>query len=125
VVIAWAPPTFLALSLAVAALMVLSLLVTATGTARFAVAMGSDANIGYAVGGVFDLARAFLLAAVIALWFWRSFGFAAIFGIAWLGSVTISWLATHATVSAAVSGRWRSAALPRPSWLDSSNRSPL
>ena len=105
-------PTFLALSLAVVAFMVLSLLVTATGTARFAVAMGYDANIGYAVGGVFDLAKAFMLAAVMALWFRRSFGFAAIFGIAWAALVTFSWLATHATVSTAIaaierSGTWK------------------
>ena len=105
-------PMFLTLSLVVAAVMVLSLLVTATGTARFAVAMGYDANVGYAVGGVFDLAKAFLLAAVIALWFRRPFGFAAIFGIAWAGLVTFSWLATHATVSTAIaaierSGTWK------------------
>ena len=48
--------------------MVLSLLVTATGTARFAVAMGYDANVGYAVGGVLTL-PGFPFAAVIALWF--------------------------------------------------------
>jgi hypothetical protein len=34
---------------------VLSLLVTATGTARFMVAMGYDARVGYAVGAIFAL----------------------------------------------------------------------
>jgi hypothetical protein len=54
--------------------MVLSLLVTATGTARFAVAIGYDATVGYAVGGVFDLAKGCLLVTVFALWVRRSFG---------------------------------------------------
>lgn len=76
-------PTFLALSLVVAALMVLSLLVTATGTARFAVAMGYDANVGYAVGAVLDIAKAILPLAVFALWVRRSFGLAVVVGIAW------------------------------------------
>jgi hypothetical protein len=43
-------PTIIGLILVVIAFMVLSLLVTATGTARFAVSMGYDASVGYAVG---------------------------------------------------------------------------
>jgi hypothetical protein len=39
------------MALVVAGMMGLSLLATATGTARFAVAMGHDARIGYVVGG--------------------------------------------------------------------------
>jgi hypothetical protein len=38
----------------------LSLGVTATGTARFVTGLGYDANVGYAVGAVFDLAKALL-----------------------------------------------------------------
>ena len=44
----------------VLAFMGLSLAITATGTARFAVAMGYRAEVGYAVGIVFDLAKAVL-----------------------------------------------------------------
>ena len=42
----------------VLAFMGLSLAITATGTARFAVAMGYRAEVGYAVGAVFDFAKA-------------------------------------------------------------------
>ena len=41
----------------VLAFMGLSLAITATGTARFAVAMGYRAEVGYVVGGVFDLLK--------------------------------------------------------------------
>ena len=44
----------------VLAFMGLSLAITATGTTRFAVAMGYRAEVGYAVGGVFDVAKALL-----------------------------------------------------------------
>ena len=54
-----------------------SCFVTATGTARFAVAMGYDVEVGYAVGGVFDLAKSFLLVALLALWGRRSLALAA------------------------------------------------
>jgi len=92
--------------------MVLSLLVTATGTARFAVAMGYEANVGYAVGVVLDIAKAILPVAVFALWVRRSFGLAVVIGIAWGCLVIFSWLATHATVSTAIaaierSGTWK------------------
>ena len=50
-------PTIAGLLLVVTAFMVLSLFVTATGTARFAVAMGYDAWIGYVVGAVFEIAK--------------------------------------------------------------------
>jgi hypothetical protein len=83
--------------------MVLSLLVTATGTARFAVAMGYDANVGYAAGAIFDLGKGLLLVAVIALWARGALGISAVLGIAWLCLVVFSWLATHATVSTAIS----------------------
>ena len=42
----------------VLAFMGLSLAITATGTARLAAAMGYRAEVGYAVGGVFDVAKA-------------------------------------------------------------------
>jgi hypothetical protein len=105
-------PALVALSLVVFAFMALSPLVTATGTARFAVAMGYDARVGYEVGAVFDLAKGFLPMALLALWARRSLGLATVFAIAWGGLVTFSWLATHATVSTAIgaierSGTWK------------------
>ena len=45
----------------VLAFMGLSLAITATGTARFAVAMRYPREVGYAVGAVFDFAKALLL----------------------------------------------------------------
>ena len=104
--------TLITLSIVVACFMALSLLVTATGTARFAVAMGYDATVGYAVGGVFDLAKACVLMTVFALWVRRSFGLAVVIGIAWGCLVIFSWLATHATVSTAIAaiergGTWK------------------
>jgi hypothetical protein len=122
-------PTLLAMYVVVGAFMLLSLAVTVTGTARFAEAMGYNAKVGYAVGGIFDLAKALLLMALLALWSRRSLGLAAVFAIAWGGLVTFSWLATHATVStasapsnAAALGRWRCGRIPRPSslrWINS------
>ena len=105
-------PTLVGLCVIVVAFMVLSLLVTATGTARFAVAMGYDANVGYAVGAVLDIAKAILPVAVFALWVRRSFGLAVVIGIAWGCLVIFSSLATHATVSTAIaaierSGTWK------------------
>ena len=47
--------------------MALSLCVTATGTARFA-SMGYDANVGYAVGAIFDIAKGVLPMGLPALW---------------------------------------------------------
>jgi hypothetical protein len=105
-------PTLAGLCVVVVAFMVLSLLVTATGTARFAVAMGYEATVGYAVGVVLDIAKAILPVAVFALWVRRSFGLAVVIGIAWGCVVIFSWLATHATVSTAIaaierSGTWK------------------
>ena len=105
-------PSLVGLGLVVVAFMALSLVVTATGTARFAVAMGYDANVGYAVGGIFDFAKGILLVAVVALWARGSLGIATVLGLAWICLVTFSWLATHATVSTAISsiertGTWK------------------
>jgi hypothetical protein len=105
-------PTLAGLCVVVVAFKVLSLLGTATGTARFFVAMGYDIEVGNAVGGVLDLAKSFLLVALLALWGRRSLGLAAVFGIAWGCLATFSWLATHATVSTAIaaierSGTWK------------------
>jgi hypothetical protein len=105
-------PTLVAMYVVVGAFMLLSLAVTATGTARFAEAMGYDAKVGYTVGSIFDLAKALLLMALLALWGRRSLGLAAVFAIAWGGLVTFSWLATHATVSTAIgaierNGTWK------------------
>jgi hypothetical protein len=60
-------PTLVAMCMVIAAFMALSLAVTAIGTGRFAVAMGYDVKAGYAVGGVFDLAKGFLLMILLAL----------------------------------------------------------
>ena len=92
--------------------MVLSLVVTATGTARFATSMGYDATAGYAVGAVFDIAKGILPVGVLALLARRAFGTAALLGIAWICLVTFGCLATHATVSTAISsiertGTWQ------------------
>ena len=105
-------PTIAGLGLVVVAFMVLSLLVTATGTARFAVAMGYDARAGYAVGVIFDIAKGILPVALLALLALRAFGSACLLGAAWICLVTFSWLATHATVSTAISsiertGTWK------------------
>jgi hypothetical protein len=102
----------LAVGAIVLAFMVLSLAITATGTARFAMAMGCRAEVGYAVGTVFDLAKALLPIALLILVARRAFFFFVIIGVAWLGLVTYSALATHATVSAAIgaierSGSWK------------------
>ncbi len=96
----------------VLAFMGLSLAITATGTARFAVAMGYRAEVGYAVGAIFDFAKALLPVALLALVARRAFVFVVIIGSAWIGLVTYSALATHATVSTAIaaierSGSWK------------------
>ena len=85
---------------------------TATGTARFAVGMGYDASIGYAVGAIFDIAKGILPVALLALLARRAFGTAALLGAAWICLVAFSCLATHATVSTAISsiertGTWK------------------
>jgi len=105
-------PTLVGLGLVVVAFMVLSLLVTATGTARFAVGMGYDAGVGYVVGVIFDIAKDVLLVALLALWTRRALGIATVLGIAWICLVVFSCLATHATVSTAISaiertGTWK------------------
>ena len=105
-------PTIIGLLLVVVSFMVLSLLVTATGTARFAVSMGYDAGVGYAVGAVFDVAKGMLLVGVVALWGRGALGVSAVFAIGWICLVTFSWLATHATVSTAIAsiertGTWK------------------
>jgi hypothetical protein len=92
--------------------MVLSLFVTATGTARFAVAMGYDRWIGYVVGVAFELAKEVLPVVWLALLAQRAFAFAGALGLAWLLLVTFSCLATHATVGTAISsiertGTWK------------------
>jgi len=105
-------PTIIGLILVVIAFMGLSLLVTATGTARFARGMGYDANVGYAVGAVFDVAKGMLLVGVVALWGRGALGLSGVFGIGWICLVAFSCLATHATVGAAISstertGTWK------------------
>ena len=67
--------------------------------------------MGYAVGAVFDFAKALLPVALLSP-ARRAFLFFVIIGFAWLGLVTYSALATHATVSTAIaaierSGSWK------------------
>jgi len=102
----------IALALLVAAFMALSLLVTATGTARFAASMGYDAIVGYAVGAIFDIAKGVLPAGVLALLARRALGSAVLLGVAWICLLIFSCLATHATVTTAISaiertGTWK------------------
>src|SRR5262249_33611610 len=96
-------PSIVGLAVVVVSFMALSLLVTATGTARFAVAMGYDAKVGYAVGAAFDIAKGILPVVLPGLLAQRAFGAAMFIGIAWLCLVTFSCLATHATVGTAIS----------------------
>jgi hypothetical protein len=96
----------------VLAFMALSLAITAIGTARFAVAMAYPAEVGYAIGAVFDLAKALLPVALLMLLARRAVVLFAIIGVAWVGLVTYSSLATHATVSSAIAaiernGTWK------------------
>ena len=100
------------LVLIVISFMALSLAVTATGTARFAVALGYPASIGYVVGAVFDFAKAVLPVALLLLLMRRAVMSFVLIGIAWLGLVTYSSLATHATVGMAIAsiertGTWK------------------
>ena len=94
------------------AFVALSLLLTATGTARFAVSMGYYAGVGYAVGTILDLAKALLPDWLRDLWSRRALCSAGLLGMAWICLVTFSGLATHATVSTAISaiertGTWK------------------
>src|SRR6476620_4740973 len=84
--------------------MVLSLGVTATGTARFAVAMGCDARLGYAVGVIFDIAKSVLPVSLLALLARRAFGSVVSLGAVWICLLSYSCLATHSTVGMAISG---------------------
>ena len=96
----------------VLAFMGLSLAITANGTARFAIAMGYRPEVGYAVGAVFDFAKALLPVTLLLLISRRAFFFFVIIRCAWLGLVAYSALATHATVSTAIAdiertGSWK------------------
>ena len=92
--------------------MVLSLFLTATGTAHFAVSMGYYAGVGFAVGAILDLAKVFLPDWLRDLCLRRALWSAGLLGIAWICLVTFSVLATHSTVSTAISaiertGTWK------------------
>ena len=99
-----------ALGAIVLAFIGLSLAITATGTARFAMAMGYPAEVGYVVGAIFDFAKDLLPIALLMLLTRRAYFFFAIIGSAWLGLATYSCLATHATVSTAIAAIGRSGA---------------
>ena len=115
-------PTIAGLVLVVVAFMVLSLLVTATGTARFAVAMGYDARIGYVVGAAFEFAKEVLPVALLALLAQRAFGAAASSaspGSAWWPSAALQRTRRSAPPSPRSSGpapgRWKYGGIPRRS----------
>jgi hypothetical protein len=102
----------LGLGAVVVAMMVLSLCVTATGTARFMAPMGYDIRVGYGVGAILELAKDLVPMALLALWMQRAHGLAVALGAAWICSATFSCLATHSTVVTAVSsvermGTWK------------------
>jgi len=103
-------PTIIAVAIVVFAFMGLSLAITATGTARFAAAMGYSPSVGYIVGAIFDIAKDILLVAVLALWKRRALVISAIIGLAWIGLVAYSVLATPATITTAISAIERSGA---------------
>jgi hypothetical protein len=92
--------------------MVLSLFVTATGTSRFAVALGYDARIRYVVGAVFEITKEVLPLVLFALLYQRAVGTTLMLGTAWICLVVFSCLATNATVGSAISsiertGTWK------------------
>jgi hypothetical protein len=86
----------------VLAFMAISLAITTVGTARFATALGYPAATGYAVGTILDLGKAILLVGVLMLFARRAFLLSAVLGLAWVGLVTFTALATSATVGAAI-----------------------
>src|SRR5215467_10721309 len=92
--------------------MALALCVTAIGTSRFVESMGFDMKVGYGVGAAFELAKDVLPIYVPILWTWRACGRALALGAAWVIFTTLSWLATDATVTTAISsiertGTWK------------------
>jgi hypothetical protein len=91
----------------VVAFFLLGLCVTAGGTARFAVALGYGETAGYAVGCVLELGKTVFLVMAMRLWDTRAYLLALAIGIAWLGLLAYSLLATHATVSTAIASRER------------------
>ena len=60
-------PTIIAVAIVVFAFMGLSLVITATGAARFAAPIGYSRIVGYVVGAIFDIAKDVLLVAESAL----------------------------------------------------------
>jgi hypothetical protein len=105
-------PTILGLAAVVVGVMALSFCVTATGTARFITAMGYDTQVGYGVGIILELAKDVLPVAVLALWMRRRLGLAVALGVGWVCAAVFGWLATHATITTAISsiernGTWK------------------
>jgi hypothetical protein len=92
------------------AFMVLSLALATAGTARFVVALGYPAEIGYAVGTIFDLAKGVLPVSLGMLAARRAFVRLALLGLAWVGLVILTGLATSATVGSAIAALERNAA---------------
>ena len=96
----------------VVAFMALSLILATAGAARFTVALGYSAEIGYAVGIILDSGKAIFPVGLGMLAARRAFISFAALGIAWIGLAIITALATSATVGSAISaiernGAWR------------------
>jgi hypothetical protein len=90
----------------------LSLAITATGAARFAAAMGYSRTLGYVVGAIFDFAKEVLPVGIPSLCKRRALVISPITGLAWICLVAFSVLATHATITTAItaierSGAWK------------------
>jgi hypothetical protein len=92
------------------AFMVFSLVITASGTARFSAALGLGSASGWAVGAVFDLAKDVLPLVLRKLMARRAIVLFVPFAVAWICLVTYSCLATDATVRLAIGAIERGAA---------------
>jgi hypothetical protein len=92
------------------AFMMFSLAITASGTARFSVALGLGQATGWVAGAVFDFAKDVLPLVLLVLPTKRAILVIVPLAVAWIGLVTYSCLATGATVSLAIGAIERGAA---------------
>jgi hypothetical protein len=79
------------------AFMALSLVITASGTARFSAALGHGPATGWVAGAAFDFAKDVLPLVLLALSAKRAILLIVPLAVAWIGLVTYSCLATGAT----------------------------
>jgi hypothetical protein len=86
--------------------MVLALVISAWGYARFSVSLGwDDAKYRYVPGILFELGKEIVLVPALAFWRRRRFSFALVFGSAWVCLVLSSVLATEATIVTGINSR--------------------